>query len=385
LITPRARRAAQTVGRSWRWEVAQNRRGCGCALVVLLAVLGVALAAYLYFHRKTGPQLPPPSGAELSVHVLDVGQGDSILIIAPGGKTALVDAGNPGNGKKILAALQRNNVDHIDLFITTHAHADHIGSADEVINGIKVYKVLDSKVPNTTKNYEDFLDAIEKRIENPQENFISATPDQTFQLGDSGAVITVLAPIQPFFTKDQLRSGGNEPNANSVVTRLDYGDFSMLLTGDAEAQTEQRMIQKGSRLEADVLKVGHHGSKYASSEDLLRVGKFKAAVISCGTDNRYGHPSQDALDRLKAAGVKLFRTDLQGEITITTRGKRDDAQIKGEREAPSQEMWAGREPQKDDSARSGFVQYGDFGPAPKKKDQSSNKNQSSNKKTTNSK
>jgi beta-lactamase superfamily II metal-dependent hydrolase len=358
--------------------VAQNRRGCGCALVVLFGVLGVALAAYFYFHRETGPKLPPPSGDALSVHVLDVGQGDSILIIAPGGKTALVDAGNPGNGKKILAALQRNNVDHIDLFITTHAHADHIGSADEVINGTKVSTVLDSKVPNTTKNYEDFLKAIEQK----GVTYVGATPDQTFDLG-GGAVITVLAPIQPFFTKDQLRSGGNEPNANSVVTRLDYGDFSMLLTGDAEAQTEQRMIQKGSRLEADVLKVGHHGSKYATSEDLLRVGKFKTAVISCGTDNRYGHPSQDALDRLKAAGVKLFRTDLQGEITITTRGKRDDEQIKGEREASSQEMWAGREPQKDDSARSGFIQYGDFGPAPKKKDQSSNK--SSNKKTTNGK
>ncbi|HVG30133.1 MAG TPA: ComEC/Rec2 family competence protein [Pyrinomonadaceae bacterium] len=348
--------------------MAQNRRGCGCALAVLLVVLAAASAAYFYFQRKTGPQLPPPSGDELIVHVLDVGQGDSILIIAPNGKTALVDAGNPGNGKKILAALQRNNVDHIDLLIATHAHADHIGSADEVINGTKVSTVLDSKVPNTTKNYEDFLKAIEQK----GVTYVGATPDQTFDLG-GGAIITVLAPIQPFFTKDQLRSGGNEPNANSVVTRLDYGDFSMLLTGDAEAQTEQRMIQKGARLEADVLKVGHHGSRYATSEDLLRVGKFKTAVISCGADNRYGHPSQDVLDRLKAAGVKLFRTDLQGEITITTRGKRDDEQIKGEREAASQELSAGREPQKDDSARSGFIQYGDFGPAPKKKEQPSKK------------
>lgn len=348
--------------------MAQNRRGCGCALVVLLAVLGVALAAYFFLHRQTGPKLPPPSGDELSVHVLDVGQGDSILIVAPGGKTVLVDAGNPGNGKKILAALQRSNVDHIDLLIATHAHADHIGSADEVINGTKVSTVLDSKVPNTTKNYEDFLDAIEKK----GVTYVGATPDQTFDLG-GGALITVLAPIQPFFTKDQLRSGGNEPNANSVVTRLDYGGFSMLLTGDAEAQTEQRMIQKGSRLDADVLKVGHHGSKYASSEDLLRVGKFKDAIISCGTDNRYGHPSQDALDRIKAAGIKLYRTDLEGEVTITTHGKRGDEKITTERNAPDAEMWAGRTAQKDDSARSGFIQFGDFGPAPKKKDQSSKK------------
>jgi competence protein ComEC len=354
--------------------VAQSRRGCGCALVVLIGVLVLALAAYLFFFRGRGPKLPPPSGDELSVHVLDVGQGDSILIIAPGGKTALIDAGNPGNGKRILAAMQRSNVDHIDLFVATHAHADHIGSADEVINGTKVSNVLDSGVPNTTKNYEDFLKAIkEKGV-----NYIKAEPGQTFDLG-GGAVVTVLAPIQPFFTKDQLRSGGNEPNANSVVTRLDYGQFSMLLTGDAEAQTEQRMIQKDSRLEADVLKVGHHGSKYATSDDLIRVGHFKTAVISCGADNRYGHPSQETLDRLKAAGVKLYRTDLQGEITITTRGKKDDYQIKPEREAAAAEMWAGRTAQKDDSARSGFIQFGDFGPAPKKpKDQAT-------KKTTNGK
>jgi beta-lactamase superfamily II metal-dependent hydrolase len=338
-------------------------------LAVLLAVIAVALVAYLYFHRQTGPKLPPPSGDQLSVHVLDVGQGDSILIIAPGGKTALVDAGNPGNGKRVLAAMQRNNIDHIDLFIATHAHADHIGSADEVINSTKVSTVLDSGVPNTTKNYEDFLSAIkEKGVA-----YVKAEPGQTFDLG-GGAVITVLAPIQPFFTKDQLRSGGNEPNANSVVARLDYGEFSILLTGDAEAQTEQRMIEKDSRLAADVLKVGHHGSRYATSENLLRLGKFKAAIISCGADNRYGHPSQEALDRIKAAGIKLYRTDLEGEVTITSHGKKGDEKLTTEREAADAELWAGRTAQKDDSARSGFIQFGDFGPAPKKpKDQATKK------------
>ncbi|HJR07559.1 MAG TPA: ComEC/Rec2 family competence protein [Pyrinomonadaceae bacterium] len=342
--------------------MAQSRsiRGCGCVLVVLAIIVVVGLFAYFKFYRPApGPKLPTPSGDELSVHVLDVGQGDAILIVAPNGKTALVDASVPGSGKKILAAMKNYGVDHIDLMITTHAHADHIGGADEVIKGTKVYKVLDSKVPNTTKNYEDFLDAIEaNKVE-----FIGASPGQTFDLG-SGAVISVLAPIQPLFTKDQLRSGGNEPNANSVVTRLDYGEFSILLTGDAEAQTEERMMEQGARLEARVLKVGHHGSKYASSEDFLRAGKFKDAVISCGADNRYGHPSQEALDRFKALGIKIYRTDLQGEITIKTRGK-DDYQITTEREAPADAIATGRKAQKDDSAKSGFIQYGDFGPAPK--------------------
>jgi len=331
-------------------------------LVVLAVVVVVGLFAYFKFYRpEPGPKLPPPSGDELSVHVLDVGQGDAILIIAPGGKTALVDASVPGSGKKILAAMKNYGVDHIDLLISTHAHADHIGGADEVIKGTKVYKVLDSKVPNTTKNYEDFLDAIEaNKVE-----FIGASPGQTFNFTDKGdVVISVLAPMQPLFTKDQLRSGGNEPNANSVVTRLDYGEFSILLTGDAEAQTEERLMEQGARVAARVLKVGHHGSKYASSEDFLRAAKFKDAVISCGADNRYGHPSQEALDRLKALGVRIYRTDLEGEITIKTRGK-EDYQITTEREADATAIATGRKAQKDDSAKSGFIQYGDFGPAPK--------------------
>jgi len=352
--------------------LAQSRtvRGCGCALVLLAIVIGLALFAYFNFYRsKPGPQLPPPSGDELSIHVLDVGQGDAILIVAPGGKTALVDASVPGSGKKILAAMGRYNIAQIDLFIATHAHADHIGAADEVIKATTVKTVLDSKVPNTTKNYEDFLEAIEKR----GAQYVGAEPGQTFDLG-GGAVISVLAPLQPLFTKDQLRSGGNEPNANSVVTRLDYGDFSILLTGDAEAQTEGRMAEQGARLEAKVLKVGHHGSKYASSEEFLRQGKFKDAIISCGTDNRYGHPSQEVLDRLRARNIKVYRTDLQGEITIKTRG-RDDYQITAEREAAAADLWMGRKAQKDDSAKSGFIQYGDFGPAPKQsKEQNKNTN-----------
>ena len=335
------------------------RRGGGCALVFLIIVGAVAFGVWYKFYRKEAPKLPPPSGDELRVHMLDVGQGDSILIIAPGGKTALVDAGNPGNGKKILAALQREGVQQIDLLVATHAHADHIGAADEVIKGATVRNVLDSGVPNTTKNYEDFLKAIKDR----GASLVTAEPGQTFDLG-GGAVLSVLGPVPPLFTKDQLRGGGNEPNANSVVLRLDYGEFSMLLTGDAEAQTEQRLIERDARLEADVLKVGHHGSKYATSEGLLRRGEFKTALVSCSADNRYGHPAPEVLARLKAAGVKLYRTDLQGEIKLTTRGREDDYKITTEREAEG-DIWAGRTAQRDDSSRSGFIQYGDFGPAPK--------------------
>jgi beta-lactamase superfamily II metal-dependent hydrolase len=325
--------------------LAKDGRRILIALAVAAVVLIVAgLLLFKYWKKKEQIQAPAPSGDELQVHVLNVGQGDSILIIAPGGKSVLVDAGVPGSGRVVLDAMKRYNVDHIDLMVATHAHADHIGGADEVMRRTKVTTVLDSKVPNSTKNYEDFLAAIDET----GAKYVPASPGQKFDLG-GGATITVLAPIQPFFTKDQLRSGANEPNANSVVARLDYGDFSMLLTGDAEAETEERLMSKGANIKAKVLKVGHHGSRYASSEKFLRQGGFEAAIISDGADNRYGHPSQDALDRLKSLGVKLYRTDLEGEVTIVSRGS--GYEIRTERPTTG-DLWAGRTPPKNDSGDS---------------------------------
>lgn len=306
----------------------------GLALLLIAVVIGgLFLIRYLWKPKEAAP---PPSGKELQVHVLNVGQADSILIIAPGGKSVLVDAGGPGSGKVVIDAMKRYGVKQIDLMVATHAHADHIGGADEVMRATRVTTVLDSRVPNNTRNYEDFLEEIRKT----GAQYVAASPGQKFDLGGN-ATLSVLAPIPPFFTKSQLRSGANEPNANSVVTRLDYGDFSMLLTGDAEAETEARMMEAGANLKAKVLKVGHHGSRYASSEKFLRQGRFEAAIISDGPENRYGHPSQDALDRLKALGVRLYRTDLEGEITITSRGQ--GYEIKTERTATG-DLWVGRTP-----------------------------------------
>src|SRR5207302_8669561 len=187
-----------------------------------------------------------------------------------------------------------------------------------------------------------------------------AQPGKKYDLG-GGAILTVIAPSEPFSTKEQMKAGGNEINANSIVLRLDFGDFSMLFMGDAEAQTEQRLLGKNLELKANVLKVAHHGSKYATSEEFVKRVKPEAAIISDGDWNRYGHPSQAVLDRLKAANVKVYRTDLQGEITITTNGKlkgEELYQIKTSKEAKSGRR-VGREAQKDDSSRSGFIAYGE--------------------------
>jgi competence protein ComEC len=374
-------------------------KGCGCAIAVLVVVLsasGYVGWKYVLPWWRTKP--PPASGKELQVHVLDVGpvNGDSILIISPDGKSVLIDAGDVGKGKVILDALKRHNVQQLDYFVATHPHPDHIGGADEVMKAIKVLNVIDNgqspdvpeslaaqtkpaaatgkkaaapkptpKKPDRSAAITKFYDEYKEALAQSGAQYEKAQTGKTYDIG-GGARLTVLAPIEPLFTKDQVRTGGNLPNANSIVMRLDYGDFSMLLPGDAEEQTEHRMLTKDLNLKARILKVAHHGSKYASTQDFLERVKPEVAIISCGDWNRYGHPAQVVLDRLKAANVKLYRADLQGEITITSKGRENDYVIKTANEAKS-DIWIGRLAQKDDSTRSGFIAYGDFGPPPKVK------------------
>ncbi len=376
----------------------RSTRGCGCVIAVLVVVLGAGGAAFWKFGLPwLRSRAPKPSG-ELQVHVLDVGpiEGDSILIISPAGKSVLIDAGDAGKGKVVLDALKRYKVDHLDYFIATHPHPDHLGGADEVLNGIKVANVIDNGVDLSTpappapaaktskgkaatppppppppkkskvKTVNGFFDEYAAALKKSGAQYEKAEPGKKYDLG-GGAILTVLGPTEPFFTKEQMKAGGNETNANSIVLRLDYGDFSMLFMGDAETQTEDRMLGKDLDLKAKLIKIAHHGSKYATSENFVKRVQPEAAIISDGSWNRYGHPAQVTLDRLKAANAKVFRTDLQGEVTITTKGKGDAGklyEIKTAKET-KEDVWAGREPLKDDSSHSGFIAYGDFGPPPK--------------------
>jgi len=375
--------------------VKKSLRGCGCAIAVLalisLAAGGVVWKYDLINWWRTRP--PKPQG-ELQVRVLDVGpvEGDSILIISPTGKSVLIDAGDAGKGKAVLDALKQSKVERLDYFIATHPHPDHIGGADEVLNAIKVGAVIDNGVDLSTpappapannnrgrkpppppakrkgKTITSFFDEYAAALKQNGAQHEKAEPGKKYDLG-GGAFLTVLAPSEPFFTADQLKAGGNEPNANSIILRLDYGDFSMLFAGDAELQTEQRLLGKDLDLKAKIIKVAHHGSKYATTQDFLTRVQPEVAIISDGAWNRYGHPAQVTLDRIKAAHAKVYRTDLQGEITIKTKGKLDSGklyEIKTAKEA-TEDVWLGREGQKDDASRSGFIAYGDFGPPPKPK------------------
>src|SRR6266481_1025388 len=326
----------------------RSTRGCGCAIAVLVLLLGAGSFGFWKYGLPWLRSRPPKPSGELQVHVLDVGpiEGDSILIISPAGKSVLIDAGDAGKGKVVLDALKRYKVERLDYFIATHPHPDHIGAADEVLSGIKVANVIDNGVDlstpapaapakpkkgkavappppppkkSKTKGVNNFFDEYRDALKQNGAQYEKAAPGKKYDLG-GGAILTVLAPSEPFFTKDQM-------------------------------------------------KIGHHGSKYATSENFVKRVQPEAAIISDGAWNRYGHPGQSVLDRLKAANAKVWRTDLQGEVTITTKGRGDSGklyEIKTAKET-KEDVWAGREAMKDDSSRSGFIAYGDFGPPPKPK------------------
>ncbi len=249
------------------------------------------------------------SGDEIAaVHVIDVDQGDSILVLTRE-KAVLIDAGERDQGQVVCDYLKANGVEKLDLVITTHPHSDHIGGMADVLNTFPTDEIVmpplaDDIVP-TTAVFKRLLDAIE-------DNGITATPAQpglSFDLG--GASLQLLSPLGDY----------NDLNNCSIVSRLDCGEVSFLFMGDAEKEVEEDLIDEGMPLKADVLKCGHHGSNTSSSDDFLDAVSPRMAAISCGVDNDYGHPHKEVLQRLEERNITAYRTDLCGSIVFTTDGK----------------------------------------------------------------
>lgn len=248
----------------------------------------------------------------LEVHFFDVGQGDAILVQVPNGNTILIDGG-PSNA--ILAKLghalpfwSRT----IDLMILTHPHADHLDGLVEVVRRYRVRRVLDSGVLYSTPEFQEWRELLKQN----NVEAIIARRGEIINAG-SGVWLDVLTPFEDY----EGRSVKNPHDAN-IVMRLAYASTTILFMGDAEKPIEYRLISETpNALRSDILKVGHHGSKTSSTEDFLRAVSPRLAIISVGRKNRYGHPTQEVLGRLQAPGIKVFRTDLDGDIAIESNGK----------------------------------------------------------------
>lgn len=248
-----------------------------------------------------------PDG-RLHLYVLDVGQGDALLIVSPEGKQILIDGGP--DPVPLLAELgdQMPPWDRtIELVILSHADADHLGGLPELLNRYRIDHVMDSGYQHTTALYSAWSEQLSAQSLQP----IPADLGQRWALG-RGAQLEIIAPIgEPF----------DGQNNNGVVMRLRYGKFCALLTGDIEAKAEERLLERRLLNSCAVLKVGHHGSKSSSIQPFLDAVRPRYALISAGQDNRFGHPHAEVLERLEAMGIPIFRTDQQGTIHLSTDGE----------------------------------------------------------------
>lgn len=241
---------------------------------------------------------------KLKIHYIDVGQGDS-AIIEQNGHYMLIDAGTNACEQNLISYIDNLNITKFDYIIATHAHEDHIGSMDAVINKYDVDKVLFAKHTSTTKTFENFVTA----VKNKGLKLYAPSINEEFKFQDSKFI--VLAPNSSKY---------EETNNYSIVVKVIYNENSFLFTGDAESLSEEEMLNNNLDLSADVLKVGHHGSKSSTSQKFLNAVNPKYAVISVGKDNDYGHPKQTIINRLKNSNIIVYRTDEVGDIILTSDG-----------------------------------------------------------------
>jgi competence protein ComEC len=273
-----------------------------------LAIISLAVTAYIWYLALA------PSPKDFRAVFLDVGQGDSILIRTPSGHTALIDGGGKSQGddgssiglRLVEPVLRREGINRIDVLVLTHPHEDHIQGLLPVLKDFRIGMVLDPALPCETESYQEFLALVKSR----HIPYKRAKRGQIVDFGD-GVTASVLHPPTA-----RLVGTEDDDNNNSIVLRLRFGKSALMLSGDAEMEAEADILASGARVRSDVLKVGHHGSRFSTSEQWLDASRPRVAVISVGRNNAFGHPSRETLGRLSVRRIRILRTDENGPITV---------------------------------------------------------------------
>ena len=255
-----------------------------------------------------------PDGT-LSFHHIDVGQADATLIVTPTNETILIDTGDwRQDGSIVLEYLDQLNIDRIDHLVATHAHADHIGGHAAIIEEFEsnrdgIGNIYDSGVAHTSQTYENYLDAVD---DHGHELLIVEEGD-SLPLDSDSVTATVLNP--------PAGESGSDLHENSVTLVFEFGDIRYLTTGDAEAETETRLVDEwAAELAADIYHAGHHGSTTSSTESFMDAVDPDISVISSAFDSQYGHPHDEVLDRFAEMGIETYWTGVHEDIVVRTDG-----------------------------------------------------------------
>ncbi|QGX94841.1 MBL fold metallo-hydrolase [Haloplanus rallus] len=257
-----------------------------------------------------------PSGT-LEVHFINVDQSVSTLIVAPSGETMLIDTGDfNDDGEYVLQYLQRQNITRIDHLVVSHNDADHIGGNAAVIEYYEtqadgIGMIHDPGIASSTQTYNEYLDAVEEH----DVRLVETREGNALSFGGAAVGVQVLGPPDPY-----LENGAR--NENSIVLKFTFGSTSFLATGDAENDQEAYLTEQyGTQLRATVLKAGHHGSKTSTGSALLDAVQPKTVVISSAYDSRYGHPSEETLQRLAERSIPTYWTATHGDIVFVSDGR----------------------------------------------------------------
>ena len=257
---------------------------------------------------------------ELKIFFVDVGQGDCTFIVTPKNKTILIDGGGSTGSdfdvgeSTLLPYILDRGYKKIDLMFISHFDQDHIGGLFTILKELKVNRVCISKQEENSQNYKKFLEIVEEKD----------IPVSTVKIGDKIKIEKSLYFDILWPKEEQIEE--NKINNNAIVMKLNYNNFSCLFTGDIEKVAEDKIVnlyKDKSVLESDILKVAHHGSKTSTTEEFLKLVNPKISLIGVGKNNLFGHPSSEVIERLEKSNVKIYRTDMNGEINIiiNKRGK----------------------------------------------------------------
>jgi beta-lactamase superfamily II metal-dependent hydrolase len=287
----------------------------------MLALASWLALAWLAGCRGAAAQAPKTTG-RLRVDFMDVGQGDAALVTSPAGKTVLIDGGLAEAGDTVVAFLGGRGIETLDLVFLTHRHADHLGGLPAVVDKYGTRMFLDAPYPHEIQEYARLLALLDKQHVPVRQ----AERGRSIDLG-AGARLTLLGPPEPPITNSR-----SDVNANSVVSRIDFGKVGILFAADAEAQTERWLLDSQVNLRAAVLKVAHHGSRYSSTPKFLQAVQPLVAVVSVGAGNEYHHPDAQTLERLARMGARVLRTDIDGPITIESDGSKIEVLVRGHKE-----------------------------------------------------
>ena len=280
-----------------------------CLSAILLAIMILLLSSCGLMADNSQPGSEQPGIGDdiekgFTIYFIDVGQADSALVVCDG-KTMLIDGGNAADSDLIYTFLKNHGITHLDYIVATHAHEDHVGGLSGALNFATAGIALCPVTEYDSRAFNSFV----RYLGEQGVSITVPSAGDTFKLGS--ADVLIVGPVNQY----------RNPNNTSIVLKIIYGETSFIFTGDAERESEQDILEAGFDISATVLKVGHHGSDTSTTYPFLREIMPLYAVIPCAANNRYGHPDENTLSRLRDADVTVYRTDMQGTITCTSDGR----------------------------------------------------------------